>query len=459
MGDPTEPLLPNSVRPRQASAPLAAPRRRGGDAAQAPSIVGSPFPYLLPRVAAPLVTQAGDGGDATSSPADVEAAPLRRRVSLEAPTVLTSPVASSPPFTTDGDAFFPVDRQMAAPASTPAQSSLGLGITYGLIQAVVCLPTMVSFSFVAYPAAVYAPTLGAICKLAFLSSALHQLVFTLRSSLPFAVGQVQDIGLVVLSAMTTDIARLAKAAHASRAATVATALITLAMATVFVGCALIVLGRAKAASAIQNIPLPVVGGYLAYVGFFCITAGLTLSSGFDLSTLNGWQEFVHNPSHAVGPLAACAAAATFLFIVIKRCRHPAALPAAIIAIPLAFYGVLTATGASLADARSAGWVLPPEPPAPFWKVYELFDPGEGTVLWSAAAAQIPRAIALACVVIFGSCLDVCALLSDLPALDIDTELAAIGVSNIVSGSAGAGLTGSYIFSATLFSMRAGVTHR
>lgn len=47
----------------------------------------------------------------------------------------------------------------------------------------------------------YAPYLDRLTKLGFLASGLHQLVFTVASSLPFAVGQVQDVGLVFLASM------------------------------------------------------------------------------------------------------------------------------------------------------------------------------------------------------------------------------------------------------------------
>ena len=40
----------------------------------------------------------------------------------------------------------------------------------------------------------YGKYLGQMAKFAFLASAVHQLVFTLGSNLPFAVGQVQDVG-------------------------------------------------------------------------------------------------------------------------------------------------------------------------------------------------------------------------------------------------------------------------
>ena len=55
-------------------------------------------------------------------------------------------------------------------------------------------------------APVYAPHLAILVKLMFLSSAIHQLVFVLSSGLPFAVGQVQDVGLIFLSAMATSVA-------------------------------------------------------------------------------------------------------------------------------------------------------------------------------------------------------------------------------------------------------------
>ncbi len=41
----------------------------------------------------------------------------------------------------------------------------------------------------------YEPYLDRLTKLGFLASGIHQLVFTAKSALPFAVGQVQVSGL------------------------------------------------------------------------------------------------------------------------------------------------------------------------------------------------------------------------------------------------------------------------
>ena len=38
-------------------------------------------------------------------------------------------------------------------------------------------------------------------------------------------------------------------------------------------------GYLRLASLVQYVPLPVVGGYLGYVGYFCLASGVSLASG------------------------------------------------------------------------------------------------------------------------------------------------------------------------------------
>ena len=49
---------------------------------------------------------------------------------------------------------------------------------------------MISFAAIIFKDELFTPWLGQLAKLAFLGSSVHQLVFTLVSTLPFAVGQV-----------------------------------------------------------------------------------------------------------------------------------------------------------------------------------------------------------------------------------------------------------------------------
>ena len=44
---------------------------------------------------------------------------------------------------------------------------------------------------------------------------------------------------------------------------------------------MIVVGKLKIANLIQYLPMPVIGGYLAFIGFFCGQAGLSLMANVD----------------------------------------------------------------------------------------------------------------------------------------------------------------------------------
>lgn len=108
----------------------------------------------------------------------------------------------------------------------------------------------------------------------------------------------------------------------------------------------------------QYIPLPVVGGYLAYVGFFCLVAGASVSMDMPLESLAEAAAVLHSPA-ALYMLAAAACSTAVLLIAMEHCTHPAALPAALVGVPLAFYAALLAMGRTLGDAQEAGWVIKP----------------------------------------------------------------------------------------------------
>lgn len=56
--------------------------------------------------------------------------------------------------------------------------------------------------------------------------------------------------------------------------------------TGLLGVALVVLGRLRLASVVQYLPMPVIGGYLAFIGYFCGQAGLAFASGVRLRVIS-----------------------------------------------------------------------------------------------------------------------------------------------------------------------------
>lgn len=264
--------------------------------------------------------------------------------------------------------------------------------------------------------------ISSLTKLVLFSAAVHQFGFTCTSSLPFAIGQVQDAGLIFLSSMATSIVAICKSRQASDEETLATVLCWLAISTSSLGVALIITGKLRLAALVQYLPLPVIGGYLAFIGFCkrphpylfttsyvhvvqvtsfiwvhiivalemefafnpshncptlglcaldCFEAGLSLMTGKQINGIHTWSEVMnHNSAILMAP--GLALGISLLFFV-QRVQHPAALPCALIAIPALFYVVLIAGGYSLAEARGAygeGWLDKESKQASFWQAWD-----------------------------------------------------------------------------------------
>lgn len=301
--------------------------------------------------------------------------------------------------------------------------------------------------------------------------------------MPFAVGQVQDVGLIFLSAMASGVVDDCKEAGIGDLDTLATALMTLTVATMTVGLLIVATGALKLASFVQFCPLPVVGGYLAFVGAFMSLSGAGLASGVPLSVSpKTWI-----PLFSVDPLLRLVPALVMvaaLSAIQRRARSPYSLPLFLLLVPAMFYIVVFLGGWSLTDVRDAGWMSHPQPEDSqwkFWRLYDLYHFGSGNgnlpetttmvslsfwknfppknIFWEAVPRQAGKLLGLYFVVAFGSTLDIAAIQSDAPNVDFNSELVTVGLSNVATGIAGVGLTGSYIFSQTLFSLKMGINSR
>ena len=194
------------------------------------------------------------------APRSLRASPNTTRFGLEAPLLVNE---------ARGAAILPVGGGAGGAAPTPAEppppqsmaQTVLRALMYGLINTVVCAPVMIGFAAIIFrhqdfhrDPAVYAQ----LVKLVLFSAAVHQTAFTTTSSLPFAIGQVQDAGLIFLSKIAADVAEAMKDEPVEHM--VATALTTLAISTGLLGLALMVTGYFKLAGLVQYLPLPVVGG-------------------------------------------------------------------------------------------------------------------------------------------------------------------------------------------------------
>ncbi|POM80070.1 Sulfate Permease (SulP) Family, partial [Phytophthora palmivora] len=180
-------------------------------------------------------------------------------------------------------------KQSSDAFTTYSIAKLANSLLYGVVNAIRAIPTMYGYTVIIFSHPTFGSFMPALSKLVIFSSAVHQVMFTLMSSMPFAIGQVQDAGLIFLSAMATSICN-SLGHDVSPEAKVATTIVTIGIATASLGVCLVVMGRFKLAALASYLPMPVIGGYLAFIGIFCLYAGMALSTGL---VINDFSSMVH----------------------------------------------------------------------------------------------------------------------------------------------------------------------
>lgn len=339
------------------------------------------------------------------------------------------------------------------PPPSPAYENIATGnpiwisVMYGMINATIVLPVLMSFGSIIYQNEAYQPYINQLIKLTIVSGMVHQLCFSTFSSLPFAVGQVQDAGLIFLSSMATDMVNYGRSHDYDDAALLATATVGLGICTAVLGIGLIVVGKLKLAQYVQQLPTCVIGGYLAYIGWFCGVSGLSIMAGVANVTP---AIFVHKIVFILPGLCG----GILIYVLVRLLRHMAVLPTCIVILFGVFYVVLWLTNTSVEDATNEGWIRPSDPPPSFLHTWDYlkFD----KVIWSALPRLIGTELSMIFVVALSSSLDVAAIELELDQqLNYNHELTTVGMSNVISGLSG-GYTGSYIFSQSIFSLRAGI---
>lgn len=134
-------------------------------------------------------------------------------------------------------------------------------IIYAFVNSIMCLPCLYGYASVIFGHAIFQQHINALSKLVIFSSVVHQSCFTLFSSLPFSIGQVQDAGLIFLSAMSNKIATKILEESGGDMDSVAeevlsTTIVLLGLATASLGGVLILMGKFRLADVVAYLPLP-----------------------------------------------------------------------------------------------------------------------------------------------------------------------------------------------------------
>ena len=313
----------------------------------------------------------------------------------------------------------------------------------GVICAVVTLVFSLSYATLIFSGSL-APWLAYGMAATFISAAIGAIVMACRSSLPFALASPDASTSAMMAALIAALAsRLVAEGTGDRL--LAPILVALPLTAALVGVTLCALGIARAGRAIRFVPYPVIGGFLGSTGWLITAGAVQVMTGYRLG-LAGIEHFLDGLT--LTKLAAGAAVAAVLLICRPRFKGPLAQPSQLLACGVALYIGLTLFGISLTTAQAEGWMFQPPAPAAFALPW---DPGEWRRFpWRFLPTLSADFVAVMFVAAVSILLNVAGLeVTAKREADLDRELTAAGLSNLLAAVFGGYVNGVPVSRSTL----------
>ncbi|MBN1146078.1 MAG: SLC26A/SulP transporter family protein [Anaerolineales bacterium] len=323
----------------------------------------------------------------------------------------------------------------------PLSGLLG-GSLMGLTEVFITL-SLASLIF-SGPLATYLPQgLGA----ALMAAAVIMILSSLISSMPGLIASVQDSSSVLLAVIAARLASQVSAGEAHNA--LPTVLVAIAIATLSTGAFLLAMGVFKLGGLVRYIPYPVVGGFLAGTGLLLAQGSIGAMADYPLTASN--LPALLQSGQIILWLPGVIFAAV-LFLGLRYIKHSLAMPGLLIGMLLVFYLVLSVSGIPVERASQMGLLLG-QVGAAQWKppsLTLLLDADWRAILGQAGNIAVLVTITMISLLLNATGMEL-ALKRD---MDLNQELRAIGIANLLSGLCG-GIVGYHALSLTVLSQRIG----
>jgi SulP family sulfate permease len=308
-------------------------------------------------------------------------------------------------------------------------------VNAGLILSLDIIITGVSYAVLIYsgPLENYL-SLGVILILA--GSSVVTLLTTLFSSLPIAIAGVQNDSLPLFSIMAISITSILSTDHLA-GSMISTLLFSIALATTLTGIFFYILGTFKFGDIICFVPYPVVGGFLAGVGWFLFQGGL----GVLVPTSHSFA-MLFTPAILLHWLPAFFFAIIIL-IATHKTDNPLLWPVLIIGGLLLFYVVTVILHIPVSEIKANGFLLDIKS-ASAQHSYSYKDISFYAIEWKVVFSQLYHIAGIALL----SAISILLCITSVEVLvkkdiDFNRELRLAGIGNLLSGAMG-GLPG-YIY--------------
>jgi SulP family sulfate permease len=289
--------------------------------------------------------------------------------------------------------------------------------------------------------------------IAVFSSAAISIVVALMSSLPGMIATPLAAPTAVLALLAAGIANTL-ATTASSTEILTTVIAAIALGSVATGIVLWLLGTIRWGNALQFIPYPVVGGFMAGTGWLLVRGAIQVMTGESLTFAQ--LPWFFQSAHWLHWFSGLGIAVMLLGLT-KRFHHYLILPGTLLAATGGFYGVIWASQIPLTTVRAQGWLLGPFPAGNLWQ--PLTWSGLSQVQWG-VIAQHSSTLGL---LVFVSLLSLVLTNGGIELaldreLDLNRELQAVGLANLVAGL-GSTMAGNQALPSTLLVHKMGAAHR
>ena len=341
-----------------------------------------------------------------------------------------------------------LDRTLARPAAAGPTSRLLPVLTTGLVAGLLEITVAVSFAALVFSGDLSA-FVGYGIGLVLLASLINITCITLLASVPGTTGGAQDLPVAIMAVAAASMASQLSG-RAPPQDVFVTAVAAIGITTLATGAFLFALGHFRMGRLVRFMPYPVVGGILAGTGWLMTAGAIGMMTGQPLGLpLLQADMLLH---WLPGVLFAVA-----LLWAHERTSHTLLIPGMVVAGTALFHAAMFAAGRSMADLSAQGWLLGSFGEGGLWRQWSWGDLDR--VHWRTIAGQ---AVSMATIPV----LSAVALLLNVSALeiavrrdvDLNRELKAAGVANLLAGAAG-GPTGYQELGISTMSHRAGAASR
>jgi SulP family sulfate permease len=340
--------------------------------------------------------------------------------------------------------------------SSHMEGELGTKIFPSLITSsvVAMMTTVLSVSYVALifvgPISSF---MGEGASLMLLCAGIISIFMALFSSFAGTVAIPQDRVVPIVALMTGLIIQRMRG-HATPESMAVTVMAAIALSSVLIGLVFYLLGTYRLGNIVRFIPYPVVGGFLAGSGWLLLTGSFGVMTGEPFSFLSLDRFF---ESGLLAQWTPCVVFGVLTYFAVRFTKHYLTLPIMVLFGSAAFYLWMLLHHVGWNQARSYGWILGAPTHGGLSEIRIL--PSLLHADWVSIVMQYGSIGALLLTSIVSLLLNISALeLAADEEIDLNVELRAAGLANIVGGFAG-GMVGFHSLSLSMLPIRMGVRSR